>query len=141
MTTYIEVAQALVDAGYLTDADLEAAITVLEDALVVAAAEDAEDEAAEDYSAQKDIVAEVENWVVEDAEVGDYDALEADEDIIADAIEQELEDEVVMVVAEAVIDAAYSDAAAALLAAELIDEAYLDAVAATIADIWVMEED
>ena len=42
MTTYVEVAQTLVEPGYLSDADIEAAATVLADALLVAEAEDAE---------------------------------------------------------------------------------------------------
>ena len=40
MTTYVEVAQALVTSGYVSDADLEAATAVLADALVVSAAAD-----------------------------------------------------------------------------------------------------
>jgi len=35
VTTYVEVAQALVSAGYLSDADVEAAAVVLSDALGV----------------------------------------------------------------------------------------------------------
>ena len=141
MTTYIEVAQALISSGYLSDADIQAAADVLEDALFVQVAEEAQDAAADDYSTQEDIVAEVENWESEDAESGDFDALDDDEDIIEEAIEKELEDEDVMVAAEDVIEAAYLDAAAALLSAELIDEANLDDVAALIAAVWVVEED
>ena len=44
-----------------------------------------------------------------------------------------------MVESEAVIAAAYTDAAAALVAAELIDEADLSPVAAVIADVWTVE--
>jgi hypothetical protein len=50
-------------------------------------------------------------------------------------------DKETVIEAEAVINAAYTDAAAALLAAQLIDEANLEAVAAAIADVWVAEED
>ena len=39
MATYVEVAEALVSAGYLTEADLDAAADVLADALIVEAAE------------------------------------------------------------------------------------------------------
>ena len=39
MATYVEVAEALVGAGYLTEADLDAAADVLADALIVEAAE------------------------------------------------------------------------------------------------------
>ena len=139
MTTYIEVSQALASAGYLSEADIEAAAEVLEDALIIEEAEDAQDAASQDYSTQKDIVAEVENWASEDAKAGDFDGLEADREIIQDALVQEEVDKDVMVTAEAVIAAAYLDAASALLAAELIDEANLQAAAGVISDTWVVE--
>jgi hypothetical protein len=141
MTTYVEVAQALVTAGYLSDADVQAAVDVLNDALTIQAAEDLQDAASDDYSAQEDIVAEAENWEVEDSEFGDYDDMEDDEDVIDDAQYQEEVDKEIMVEAQAEIDAAYADAASALLAAELIDEANLDDVVTVIADVWVVEED
>lgn len=97
MTTYVEVAQALVSGGYLTDSDVEAAAAVLEDALIIEAAEDVQAEAAEDYSAQKDLIAEAEVWESEDAVQGDYVGAEIDEEIIADSEEQKLVDKAVMV--------------------------------------------
>lgn len=141
MTTYIEVAQALVSSGYLSEADIEAAADVLEDALIIADDEELQDAAADDYSTQEDIVAEAEVWESEDAAIGDYDSMEDDEDIIENALDQAEIDKEVMVAAEAEIDAAYLDAASALLAAKLVDEANRDAVAAIIADIWVVEEE
>ena len=140
MTTYIEVAQALVSAGYLSDADVEAASDVLEDALIIADAEDAQDAAADDYSEQEDLIAKAEVWANEDEAMGDIDTMEVDEDIIADAAEQEMEDQAVMAAAEDEIDAAYLDAASALLAAELIDEADLQPVAVVIANVWAVDD-
>ena len=139
MTTYIEVAQALVSAGYLSEADIEAAVDVLEDALIIAEAEALQEAASEDYSTQEDIVAEVENWAVEDAVAGNIDDLEDDEAIIEDALDQEEIDKNIMVEAETVIASAYLDAASALLEAELIDEANQQAVAGLISDTWVVE--
>ena len=139
MTTYIEVAQALVSAGYLSEADIEAAVDVLEDALIIAEAEALQEAASEDYSTQEDIVAEVENWAVEDAVASNIDDLEGDEAIIEDALEQEEIDKGLMVEAETVIASAYLDAASALLEAELIDEANQQAVAGLISDTWVVE--
>lgn len=136
MTTTVEVAQALASSGYLSDADIEAAADVLEDALIVAAAEEAEDEASDDYTTQEEIIAEAENWASEDALAGDFEALEDDQDLIADSLDEEAADMGTMQVAETIIDAAYLDAASALLAAELIDEANLQAAAAVIADTW-----
>ncbi len=135
MTTYIEAAQALVDAGYLTDADIEAAAEILFDALVVVEAEAAEAAAMEDYSDQEDLIAESEVWASEDEAEGDFDLVEIDEEIIDDAVEQALEDEDIVIPAESVIEAAYINAAAALLAAELIDEANAKAVAALLANL------
>jgi hypothetical protein len=140
MTTPLEVAQALVTANYITEADLDAAATVVADALIVEAAEEIEAAAMDDYNDQEDIIAEAEVWVSEDALAGDLDVAEIDEEIIEEAeIQKEVDKEVVLE-AEAVIDAAYTDAAAALLAAELIDEADLSPVVAVIADVWVVED-
>ncbi len=132
MTTYDEISQALVSAGYLTEADLEAAADILADALIVEVAEEIEAEAMDDYTDQEDLIAEAEVWEAEDALEGDIEGAILDDDILADAeIQKEIDEEVVLE-AEAVIDAACLDAAAALLAAELIDEANLDAIVAMI---------
>ena len=141
MTTYIDIAHTLVSSGYLSEADIEAAADVLEDALVIADANEWQDAAADDYSTQEDIVAEVEVWESEDATIGDLDSMEDDEDIIVDALDQAEIDKEIMVEAQAEIDAAYLDAASALLATELIDAANRDAVAAAIADVLNVEED
>lgn len=132
MTTYVEVAQALVTAGYVSDADLQAAADVLADALIIEAAEEAQDDASEDYATQEDIVAEAEVWEREDSVVGDYDSVDDDEAVIEDALEQGEIDKEVVLEAEALIDAACTDAGAALLAAKLIDEANLEPVVAII---------
>ncbi len=132
MTTYIEIAEALVTAGYLTEADIEAAANILADALIVEAAEEAEAEAMDDYSDQEDLIAEAEVWEAEDDLAGDLEGADLDADIIADAeIQKEIDREAVLE-AEALIDAACTDAGAALLAAALIDEANLEPVVAVI---------
>jgi len=141
MTTYVEISEALVSAGYLTEADIEAAVNILADALIVDAAEEFEAEAMDDYSDQEVLIAEAEVWEAEDDVVGDYESAELDAEIIDEAeIQKEIDKEVVLE-SEAVIADAYLDAASALVAAELIDEANLSPVAAIIADLWVVEED
>jgi len=141
MTKIVEVSEALVTAGYLTEADREAAAAVLADALIVKAAEEDEAEAMDDYSDQEDLIAEAEVWEAEDALVGDSEGADQDADMLADAeIQKEIDEEVVKE-SETLITAAYLDAAAALVATELIDKAYLSPVAAVIADVWVTEED
>ena len=132
MTTYVEISEALVTAGYLSEADVEAAAAILADALIVQAAEEAEAEAMDDYDAQEDLIAEAEVWEAEDEDVGDFASAEVDEDIISDAAIQEERDEDAVLAAEDLIDEACADAGAALLAAELIDEADLTPVVAVI---------
>ncbi|MFN2151703.1 MAG: hypothetical protein ACK2T5_08910 [Anaerolineales bacterium] len=141
MTTIVEVAEALVTAGYLTETDLEIAADVLADALIVEAAEEDEAEAMDDYSDQEDLIAEAEVWEAEDALAGDVEGADQDADILADAEFQKEFDKEVVKESEALITAACLDAAAALVAAELIDEVNLSPVAAVIADVWVTEED
>lgn len=134
MTTYFEMAQALANAGYVSDADIQAAADILADALIIEAAEAVEAAAMDDYSEQEDLLAKAENWLAEDAIAGDIELAEIDADIIDDAAEQALFDRDTVITAEAVIDAAYEDAAAALLTAALIDEVNVLAVAALLAD-------
>ncbi|MFN2187286.1 MAG: hypothetical protein ACK2T3_00815 [Candidatus Promineifilaceae bacterium] len=141
MATYLEFAQAFVDAGYLSDADIRAAADILADALVIEAAEEAEADAMDDYGDQEDTIAEAEVWAAEDVAEGDFESLAIDKDIVDDAAEQALDDRDTVIAAEAVIDAAYTDAVAALLAAAIIDEANAEAVASLLADISVGDDD
>jgi len=139
MATYVEVAQGLVTAGYLSDADVEAAAAVLAYALVVAEAQDAEAAALEDIAFQEDVIAAAKNLANLDVTAGDFEDFAIQQEIIDEAEDLEIEDEAIIADAEATIAAAYADAAAALVAAELIDAASADAVADAIADVWVVE--
>jgi len=139
MTTYVEVAQGLVTAGYLSDADVEAAAAVLADTLVVAEAQDAEAAALDDVAFQEEVIAAAKNLANLDVTAGDFEDFAIQQEIIDEAEDLELEDEAIIAAAEATIAAAYADAAAALVAAELIDAAYVDDVADAIADVWVVE--
>ena len=135
MPTYFELAQALADAGYVSDADIQAAVDILTDALIIEAAEAVEAEAMDDYNEQEDLIAKAENWVAEDAVAGDVEMAELDTDIIVDAADQAMADRDTVIIAEAVIDAAYEDAAAALLTAEIIDAVNVTAVAALLSNL------
>ena len=135
MPTYFELAQALADAGYVSDADIQAAVDILTDALIIEAAEAVEAEAMDDYSEQEDLIAKAENWVAEDAVAGHVELAEIDTDIIVDAADQAMADRDTVIIAEAVIDAAYEDAAAALLTAEIIDAVNVTAVAALLSNL------
>ena len=137
MTDYAELAQALRDAGYVSDADLDAAADILADVLVVEEAEEIEAAALSDKAEQKQVVLDAE--LVADIAIaaGDADLEEAAQDEIDDAFVAVIADKAIIDEAEAVIDAAYVDATAALVAAELIDEANAEAVALALAAAWV----
>jgi hypothetical protein len=141
MTTYVEVARGLVTAGYLSDADVEAAAAVLADALVVAEAQDAEAAALDDVAFQEDVIAAAENLANLDVTAGDFEDFAIQGEIIQEAQDQESEDEAIVADAETTIAAAYTDATAALVAAELIDAANADAVADAIADAWAVDDE
>ena len=140
MGTYTEVAQVLVAAGYLSEADVDAAAVVLADALVVEEAQREEADALEDEAAQQELIAGLTIEASTDGAIGDYVGQQVAEGEIAKARAEQDEDEAIIENAQATIAFAYNDAEAALLAAELIDEANLDNVAAAIAGAWVLED-
>jgi hypothetical protein len=141
MTLNVEVARALVRAGYVSDSDVDAAASVLEAALVIESAQDAVAEALADEAYQEGLIADAEAMANLDAEMGTYEDEEMDMETIEDAQVRVDADEGVVANAQNWMAAAYRDAAAALLAAELIDEANVDAVAGVIADAWVVDSE
>ncbi|HET6445489.1 MAG TPA: hypothetical protein VFI27_13015 [candidate division Zixibacteria bacterium] len=141
MTTNLELAQGLAEAGYLSDADLEAAAIILQDALVIEEAEEIEGLALIDKAEQKENVLNAE--LLADAAVAFQDPeMEAGaQEMIDDAFVAVIEDKMIIEEVEAVIADAYVDAAAALLAAELIDEANAEAVAVMLAEARIADEE
>lgn len=140
MTTYIEVAQALVEPGYLSEADITAAADILADVLVVTDTEISEARAKADEAIQQQLISGATAAQSRDLDVDDLEDFMIEQDIIDDAEEQVLEDEAAIAAAEDTISATYTDAVTALVAAELIDEINAAAVAAVIANVWVVEE-
>jgi len=134
------VAQALVAAGYLSEADLDAAAVVLANTLLVEEAQREEADALNDEAAQQELIAGLTIEASTDSAIGDYVGQKVAEGEIAKARAEQDEDEAILENAEATIAYAYNDAAAALLAAELIDEGDLDDVAEAIAGVWVVED-
>jgi hypothetical protein len=141
MITYVELAQALAGAGYISDADIDAAVEILTDALIVEEAEELEAAALIDKTEQEITVLDAERLADVAVAAGDVDTEAAAQEMIDDAFVAIVEDKAIIDEAEAVIDAAYTEAAASLLAAQLIDEANAEAVAVMLADLWVEEED
>ena len=140
MTTYAEVAQVLVTAGYLTEADLDAAAVVLANTLLVEDAQREEDDALRDEARQQELIAGLTIEASTDSAIGDYVGHKVAEGEIAKARAEQDQDEAIIENAQAKINFAYNDAAAALLAAELIDEGDLDDVSGAIAELWIVEE-
>jgi hypothetical protein len=134
--TTAAIAQALADAGYLSNADLDAAADILADALVVEEAEAIESTALVDKAEQEETILDAEFLADTAVAAADFETEAAAQDVIDDAFVAVVEDKAIIDEAETVIEAAYSDAAAALLAAELIDEANLEAAAGLIAEVW-----
>lgn len=141
MTIYFEVTKALVSAGYLSEADMDAAMVVLKDALVVADAEKAKAFALEDIAYQEEVTARAEDLAEIDVQMGEVEDRFVQAEVINSAEILAEGDAAMIEKADAVIVAAYTDAAAALLAAELIDEANLEATVSVIEEVWVTTEE
>ena len=141
MTTYIEVTQELVSVGYLSEADIDAAVAILDDFLVVAEAEETKAFALDDLAYQAQVTANAEELAEIDVQMGEVEDRFIQAEVINSAERLAEGDETMIARADAMIAAAYEDAAAALLAAELIDEANLEAVVGVIAEVWVTTEE
>ena len=141
MTIYFEVTKALVSAGYLSEADMDAAMVVLKDALVVADAEKAKAFALEDIAYQEEVTARAEDLAEIDVQMGEIEDRFIQAEVINSAEILAEGDAAMIEKADPVIVAAYTDAAAALLAAELIDEANLEATVSVIEEVWVTTEE
>ena len=141
MTTHIEVTEALVSAGYLSEADIDAALEILADSLIMADAEETKAFAMADIAHQERVIAKTEDLVEMDYEMGEVEDRFVQAEVLNSAAALKDDDVAMIERADAVIAAAYEDAAAALLAAELIDEANLEAVTGVITDVWVVSEE
>ncbi|MDH3674856.1 MAG: hypothetical protein OES12_05115 [Anaerolineae bacterium] len=125
MTTYVEVSRALVRAGYLSEADVDAAAKVLAHALTTADANKKKAAALDDEAHQHDMIAQAADLITDDEAISDYQ----DEGVQVQTIEAA---EKQLAADEAVIAGICSEAAAALLQAGLIEAANVDAAAGVI---------
>jgi hypothetical protein len=139
MATFEEVANALVASGYMTEADVAAAVVVLDDVLVMADAAEIEGAAIVDLDSQEAVIEEAGTLAQQAAAEGDREAEAAAEEAIEAALDAVAADVAAIEAAVEVIDAAYLDAATALATAELIDEAKVEEAAAVIAGVWAEE--
>jgi hypothetical protein len=141
MTTHIEVTEALVSAGFMSEADIDAALEVLADSLIVADAEETKAFAVADIVHQEEVITKTEDLVEMDYEMGEVEDRFVQAEVLNSAAALKDDDVAMIERADAAIADAYEDAAAALLAAELIDEVNLEAVTGVISDVWVVSEE
>jgi len=134
-----EVARALVKAGYLSEADVDAAATVLAHALTSAEAKQKKAAALDDEAYQHEMIAQAADLITDDEAISDYKDEASQVKTIEAAEKQVAADEAVVVAAEATMAAACNDAAAALLKAGLIDAANVDAVVGVIKKVWTVD--
>ncbi len=141
MTTYLEVTQALISAGLLSEADREAAVAILRDHLIVAEAEETKAFAEEDMDYQDKVIADARDLAETYLEMGQIEDRFIQADVINAATSLKESDMDKIDEADAYIAMAYEEAAADLLAALLIDEANVEATINIITEIWVTTEE
>jgi hypothetical protein len=129
MTTDVEAARALVKAGYLSNADIDAAARVLAPALTTPDAQQMKAAAQADEAQQHDTIAQAADLITDDEPISDYQ----DEGVQVQTIETA---EKQITADEAVIAGICNQAAAALLTAGLIDAANVDAAVGVIKQSW-----
>ena len=132
MTVYLEVAQALVAARYLSNTDVDAAAAVLVNTMRIAGVKHQEIMAIDDLVAQEGVITEAQAEAAAAAEEGDYAGQAHQASIIEQAEKAEIQDRGIIAAADEAIGSATLDAAEALVAAGLVDAAYADGVVEVI---------
>jgi len=133
MATYMEVARDLVKAGYLSDADVDAAAKVLAYTLVSTAdKKNKKAVALADEVHQHEMIAQAADLITDDEAISDYKDEEVQIRTIEEAEKQLIADEAVVAAATATTAGARHDAAMALLSTGLIDAANVNAVVGLI---------
>lgn len=137
MTTIREVAEALVAAGYLAEANVEVAEASMTEALHRAGlAGDVAARALEDEARQEEAIADATDAIFEFDEMMEFGYESIERDIIAEAAAREQDDEEIVEEEEEEMVHAYTEAAASLVAAGLIDPSNASDAAAIIAKTW-----
>jgi len=136
MTTTVEIAEILVNAGFLSEKDIQAAVALLEKTLETGDTEARLAAAIRDEADQENMIAGARDMTEQDAAIGDKKDLKVDRAILQDALNQEQVDESIVRGAEKKITRAYHAAAAALAKAGLIDKRHRQEVAELRADEW-----
>lgn len=132
MTSYERVTKTLVSDGYLSEADVDAAIAVLKGELRVAEAAELEAESMADLEVEQELIDEASDLAAEAERVGDTKTEAVAAEVLEEGLGSVAMDAEVIETAEEVIEAAYLNAAAALVEAELINNADQEAMVVSI---------
>lgn len=141
MTTYKELAQALVSAGYLSKKDVKKATAVLAENLDVADAEDTKTFAIKDLAYQKKVVDHAEEMAEEDLSMGDIGDRFIQAGVIESAAALAAKDAKLLKRADEELLVAFKNASGELLTARLIKKSDVEAAAVAMADAWEISED
>lgn len=138
MTTYIELAQALASAGYLSEAGIKAAADILTEHLTVeiVGAEDTKEFATQDLAYQQQVIDHAEEMAEEDLSMGDIGDRFVQAEVIESAHSLAEKDTELIKRADEELVIAFTNASGALVTARLINEAHLEAAAALLAETW-----
>jgi len=137
MAPIVKISRALVNAGYLDEANVEAAQSILMAALQDEGAVAARQESLLDEGEQQNMVTRARHAAEGDVIAGDKKELRIDQSIIQDAIGKEQVDESTRLHAEKKIVAACNSAAKSLYHAGLIERTQVKGVTGLIQETWL----
>jgi membrane-bound lytic murein transglycosylase B len=138
MADYMELAQALVRAGFLSESNVQAATDVLAKHLEreIAEADDTKTFAKNDLAYQQRVIQDAEEMAEEDISMGDVGDRFIQAEIIDSAHALADKDKQLIERASEELAGAFKDATHALAADGLIDAANLKTATAVLADAW-----
>jgi hypothetical protein len=141
MTTHKELAQALVDSGFLSKKDVKKATAVLVENLDVADAEDTKKFATKDLAYQKRVIDHAEEMAEEDLSTLDFEDRFVQAEVIESAATLAEKDVWLIQQADEELLVAFNNASGALVTARLIKQSDLEAAAAAMSNVWEISEE
>lgn len=138
MATYLELAQALVSAGYVSEEQVAATAAVLAEHLEVEImdAEDTREFATKDLAYQQKVIDDAEEMAEEDLSMGDISDRFVQAEVIESAHSLAEKDLELIKRADKELAIAFKNACGALVTARLIDKSNAENAAALLADAW-----
>lgn len=138
MATYLELAKALVSAGYVSEEQVAAAVAVLAEHLEVEIvdAEDTREFATKDLAYQQRVIDHAEEMAKEDLSMGDIEDRFVQAEVIESAASLAEKDLELIKRADKELAIAFKNASGALVTARLIDKSNAEKAAALLADAW-----